>query len=445
MSMMPSGGYADYDLENQQLERRRKMAEMLSMNAQKPYAAGSMVGNVYVPTHWTQHAAQALNGYTADRDMERLDARQMDIGRRKQEDMKAQGAKFAELLYGKPATEQTHTADDQLAYGGAPSDSVDTQVKTPAVAGDMRGAVQFAQTSNNPFVQQGGAALMAKMLKQDEPYNLREGEVRMGPNGQVIAKNDKPKAMQVGPGGQVYDPYNVAPGTVLADPNKPFSVGVNGAPAPNKPYQDYEMGKAKAGASNVTVKTDVKTGESLAGQVGGIMKDSTSSAAGAVQAVDATQRIVNAVDTNKLFSGPGATIRLKGAQIAQAMNIGGKDDAEKIANTRSAIRGFAELTLQGRKQMTGQGAITESEGLLAEKANSGNIDDLTGPEIKQLAKASERVARFNYAQHERKMDAMRKNPSLQGVVPFYEAPAMPAEAASNAPVKRYNPATGGFE
>lgn len=204
--------------------------------------------------------------------------------------------------------------------------------------------------------------------------------------------------------------------------NQPFKADGT----PNLPVQEFKKDVAKKGAANVSVKTDVKTGESLAAQVGPMMKDSTTIAEGAVRQVDAAQRIARAVDSGKIIAGPGADARIVGKQIAAVLNIGGKDDAEIIANTRQAIRGLAELTLQGRQQMRGQGAITESEGKLAERAMSGEIS-LTAAEIKQLARASERAARFNHAEHTRKLKVMQDNPDLQRVAPFYQGPGMPAE------------------
>lgn len=245
---------------------------------------------------------------------------------------------------------------------------------------------------------------------------------------------------EVAPNGMVYDPYNVKPGSVFADPNKPFSVGAGGALMPNTPFQQFELSRAKSSAPNVNVKTDVKMGESLGAQVGPMMKDSTAIAEGAVKQVDAAQRISRAIDTNQVYAGPGAGVRLKVGQVSQMLGVGGKDEAEKIANTRSTVRGLAELTLQGRQQMKGQGAITESEGALAEKAMSGRVEDLTGAEIKQLAKASERAARFNYGEHQRKLKVMQSNPSLQNIAPFYEGPAMPTENAPSSPA-----ATGGAD
>lgn len=189
-------------------------------------------------------------------------------------------------------------------------------------------------------------------------------------------------------------------------------------------FEQFQTALKKAGATNVTTKTEVKMGESLANQVGPMMKDSTAIAEGAVKQIDAANRIVQAVDSNQIFAGPGANVRLKIGQIGQMLGVGGKDDAEKISNTRSAIRGLAELTLQGRQQMKGQGAITESEGALAARAMSGDIEDLTAAEVKQLAKASERAARYNYQEHQRKLQVMQSNPALSGIAPFYQGPAL---------------------
>jgi hypothetical protein len=61
--------------------------------------------------------------------------------------------------------------------------------------------------------------------------------------------------MEVGPGGQAYDPYALQPGAVMADPNKPFAIGPNG-PVPNLPFQQYEVGRAKAGASKTNVNVN---------------------------------------------------------------------------------------------------------------------------------------------------------------------------------------------
>jgi len=231
----------------------------------------------------------------------------------------------------------------------------------------------------------------------------------------------------------LYDPSNK--NRVAPNPNKPFSgFGADGKPIPNQAYMDYEVGKAKAGAATTSVKIDNKTGEGLAAQIGPMMKDSASAADGAVKQIDAADRMIKAIDTNKLFSGPGASLKM----LAGQMGVPGANDAEKIANTRAVIRAASELTLQGRKQMSGQGAITESEGKLAERAMSGDIDSMTAAELRQIANASKRAAQFNLQQHQRKLEVMSKDPNLAPLVPFYSTQSVePAASESPKPTYRY--------
>ena len=110
------------------------------------------------------------------------------------------------------------------------------------------------------------------------------------------------------------------------------------------------------------------------------------------------------------------------AQIADAIGAGGNTTADKIANSRQAVQGLAQLTLQGRKQMRGEGAITESEGKLAERAMSGDLN-FTAAEIRQLAEAAKRSAKFTYNQHQNIINTMQNNPDAKGLVPYFQVPA----------------------
>lgn len=172
------------------------------------------------------------------------------------------------------------------------------------------------------------------------------------------------------------------------------------------------------------------TASSIGGKAGELLKESSDAANSATQSVASAQRMVQALDSNKVLTGPTASLRLKGLQIASVLGMQGKDDAEKIANTRQAVQEMAKLTLEGRKQMSGQGAITNQESALAEKATSGSIDDLTAPEIRQLAQAAERTGRWKYAQHEAKMNAMSQDPAMAGNVALYKAAPMPDAISS---------------
>lgn len=218
--------------------------------------------------------------------------------------------------------------------------------------------------------------------------------------------------------------------------------------------QEYEFAKTPEGGSfkgtfaewvrsgtpstNVSVSMD----KGVAAQVGPMLKDERIQAQGAALQIDAADRVINAVDSGKIIAGPTATPQLKLAQIGSAMGLTGKDTNETIANTRQAIRGMSELTLQGRKSMRGEGAITESEGKLAERAFSGDIDSLTPAEIKQIANATSRVAKFSLGEYNRKLKALEKDPAMAQIVPFYEVNTLPSQKTG---VKSYNPKTGKVE
>lgn len=448
MAMTQAGGYADYDLENQQLERRRKMAEMLSMNAQKPYAAGSMVGNVYVPTHWTQHAAQALSGYASDKEMERLDARQMDVARRKQDDMRSEGARFAELLRGKPATEQTHTADDQLAYGGTDADSVSTQVQTPAVPGDRNAAMAFALGAKNPMLQQAG---MAEMLKQNTP----KWEKVERPNadgskvvGYVDINSPNPwSTFQAGGtapvkneyvNGQAVNPFtNAATGTPIPKQLAPDSVvtmGPNGQLAPNKPVIDAKALIAKAGAPGIRVDVNTATKPmltELGKGVGETVVNDFNNAKAAVQTLQNASQIESGL--SKVIAGPTANARIKLVQIGEVLGVNGKDATEMLQNTRNAIQGLARQELAAAGQMKGQGQITESERGILRRAEAGDISELTVPEIRTLLGAIRKTANYRISQHNQNLKRLESDPNAAGVVDFMRVNTPQATPQTNAP------------
>jgi hypothetical protein len=199
--------------------------------------------------------------------------------------------------------------------------------------------------------------------------------------------------------------------------------GLGGGQQAAAPAGNYAAGPSANEAASAAGRQ--ATASSIGGKAGELLKESSDAANSATQSVASAQRMVQALDSNNVLTGPTASLRLKGLQIASTLGMQGKDDAEKIANTRQAVQEMAKLTLEGRKQMSGQGAITNQESALAEKATSGSIDDLTAPEIRQLAQAAERTGRWKYSQHEAKMNAMSQDPAMAGSVALYKAAPMP--------------------
>jgi hypothetical protein len=326
--------------------------------------------------------------------------------------------------------------------GGAPSGAPTGGMQPTGGAPMVNAPISNAPTNNlnpNILAMSGNPRAMelAKFIQTNQPEFGTKSEVFQKPDGTLFER-------VLGKRGEVIErplagtPYEKEPEANKSVTSAIVAAGIDPKSLEGKKIYRELVAKQISHPPAASIKTDIKVGESIAGQVGPMMKDSVAIAEGAVRQVDAANRVIQAVNTGKLTAGPFAGARVTASQLGQVLGVGGKDAAEQLANTRQVIRGLAEMTLQGRSQMKGQGAITESEGLLAEKANSGRIEDLTIPEIKQLAIASERAARFAYAEHQRKLQEMIKNPATTAIAPYYQGPAMPAPISPQAPSNKLN-------
>lgn len=217
----------------------------------------------------------------------------------------------------------------------------------------------------------------------------------------------------------------LTPDQVQDAANQPFRV-VDGQIVPNPAYQQYSKEKAAAGAARTSVQVNNKMGESLAGQIGPMMKESQIAADAAVKQVQAANSIDAALNSGKVITGPTANARLSVAQLADTLGMGGADQKAKLESTRAVLQGLAQLTLQGRQQMRGQGAITESESKLAERAISGDLS-MTPAELRVLTNAARRAGQYVHAEHQRKVQAVSNNPDYSPMVPFYSVPALPQQ------------------
>jgi hypothetical protein len=108
---------------------------------------------------------------------------------------------------------------------------------------------------------------------------------------------------------------------------------------------------------------------------------------------------------------------------------------------------MAQAELNTAAQMKGQGAITESERDIIRRAAAGNINELTGPEMRLLSEAMEKTARFKLTLHKKNLDGLAKMPGAEPLMKFYQIDEPPAYAAPGAggAVRKFNPATGRIE
>lgn len=158
----------------------------------------------------------------------------------------------------------------------------------------------------------------------------------------------------------------------------------------------YNIRTAAAGAPQVSVKY----GNSLADAIGaGLGKELTGpgyqGATGALDTIRTADRILGAVNTGKVVAGPTSDKLFAAKQLAAS--LGYPVDEEGLTQTRSVIKGLAELSLAKRKSMGSQ--ISDFEQKMFNKATSGEIQDLTVPEIRLLATLAREDAGRTIGQH----------------------------------------------
>jgi hypothetical protein len=247
-----------------------------------------------------------------------------------------------------------------------------------------------------------------KMMADPEAFTLSKGAVRFEkqPDGSIkqvaAGAEDLPDSIK----------YAISIGRLPSDPKTWTEQQANYA-------KQLVESKTSAGASKYDFGNMIN--KSLS-DVAPILVASKTATGGAIQQADAANRIIQSLDTNKIFTGAGANQKLQAAQIGQMLGVTGGKTEEIVANTRTAIQGLAQLTLQGRKQMRGEGAITESEGALAQRAMSGDVS-LTAGELRILANAAKRSAKFTYDQHQSMMGALAKD--SPNSVPYYQLEVNP--------------------
>lgn len=212
-------------------------------------------------------------------------------------------------------------------------------------------------------------------------------------------------------------------------------------------FEQFEIAKKRAGATSLNVNTAKPLLNTVAEGLGKQLDSGLENARAAQSAIQTAHSLKSAIDSGKVISGPGATFRIAGLQIGQTLGIGGKDAAETLANTRQAMQSMAQAELDAAAQMKGQGALTEAERAILRRAAAGDIDSLTGPEIRQLADVSERNARRKIAGHRANVNRLKAMPDAAAIMPFYdlEEPAAYAAPSGSGGVRRYNPQTGRLE
>ena len=405
-----------YQTELEDIGRQRQLAQALQ---QMSFQAPQMDPTPGARVSWTQGLAKLLQAYKGRKGLEEAKTKESDLRQRMQtasgENLRsAQG-----LLEGSPAQAPQWGATEEQGFPqsmGPPTEAV------PAKPGSRSAYLAKLLENPNPSVAQG--ALAQTMKEGDEKFG-NSPHYEQGPNGPIAVlygdrgtrreigraqPRDKMEVMDLGGTKQAYNPYGVQPGQQfnVNDPNKPFQ----GSGAPNVPYQQYEMGKAQAGATKVQTNVDMGTKfhgalqESVAKQI----STGADQARAALGTLNTVGQIRQAIDSGAVRAGPGTTPTQFLGQIGQVLGVAGKDATEQLVQTRKAVQGLAQLELDAAQLMKGQGQITEAERGIIRRAAAGDIDSMSLPEMRALMDVMDRSARFKIQQNEQNVKLLGQDP-----------------------------------
>lgn len=205
-------------------------------------------------------------------------------------------------------------------------------------------------------------------------------------------------------------------------------------------FDEWNKATKKAGASNVSMSmgAEKKFSEAIGTAAAKTLGESQDAAQAAQGSLANATTVRDALKQGSVLLGPGAQTRQTGLRIGQVLGIGSKDSAGTLARTKQVEQGLASLELDAAALMKGQGVISESERLILRKVSGGQIQDLTPGELDTALTAIERNANRRIDTHRQRVKQIPAG-AAGGLGQLLEAPA------AGQGVRRFNPATGGFD
>jgi hypothetical protein len=181
-----------YQLQQQELDRRQKMAEILQQQAFEPIQAGSYQG-IQAPISPVQGLAKVLQMYLANKNQEGLKSEQKALGEQYRADTSSDIQRLIQGLQGKAATpemKQEPTASDfsdnpNLASSFAQMQPDQQKAFTmPAMPAKAAGVLDPSLIGDfkTPGMQQQALTMYMGQLAPKAPLVLKEGETAFNPN-----------------------------------------------------------------------------------------------------------------------------------------------------------------------------------------------------------------------------------------------------------------------
>lgn len=355
------------------LERQKRMAELLTQKGMET-PQGQIVGGRFVKPSWSQYANQMLSAYLGG-------AESRDVAKQQQE--LANKLRQAEAKDLQGFIEAGRSAPEQTVYGAGVEGP--TMTVTPEVKPDYRKQLAIALSSQSPTVR----ALGTEMLKQSIT------PTKVGPDESLVVRDF------LG-GGAITPIITGAPklGQELRDAARQARLDITKVDQ----WTDADWARVRAIESkiaadkrpvtNVMVNTEKSYGQQFGQKLADTDVNLYQSAQKAPEMLANVERTKKLLDDKNVITGFGAQQRLDLARLGSALNIGGKDTKETVANTQQLFANRAQATLDAIRDSglgAGQGFSNKDREFL-EAAKLGNItyDKTT---LKRQLDIEENVAR----------------------------------------------------
>ncbi|MFZ2650979.1 MAG: hypothetical protein WA210_12835 [Burkholderiaceae bacterium] len=184
-------------------------------------------------------------------------------------------------------------------------------------------------------------------------------------------------------------------------------------------------------ATNISVNTEksllTNVAEGAAKEVTGAMDQ----ARGAVTTIGQVQNLVAALKSGNVNVGPGADYRQTLDRIGVTLGVAGANAAERLQNTTQVVKSLAAANLDGAKALQGQGAVTDFERKLVERAASGDLN-MAPQELMSVARVMDMAARSRIRTAQQYSRTLQGNPQAASIAPFLNV-EMPPEIKFDAP------------
>lgn len=251
--------YGDpYSDEAAEIERKRRLAEMLQQQGSTPLDTNRMSGGLVSRISPWEGMAKLAQGAAGGIQNARADQMAKALRDRQQGDMQGDIQAYVQALRGRPASPGGPTedasgnvtmADPMQARPGGVSPELIQQLRTPQMQGM---ALQQFMQQNQPKEPKW------QVTERFNPATGRPEKVMVDLNNPANVQpfgGQKAPSVQFGPGGVAFDPQATAPGTVQNNPSALVQIGPDGKPVVNQTVVQAKKDIANAGKTSITGPT----------------------------------------------------------------------------------------------------------------------------------------------------------------------------------------------